>query len=319
VDVLESRGVKVEIPVESVGPGATVVAHVFSPDPLIAATLPAPVWIFTIHGAGEDWTYFDKVIPGHEDEPYSFAEFMAAKGIGTVAIDALGCGESVYPYDGSQLTLDVIGQGHAQASDVVRAGLADGSLAEGLPPQPNLYFIGLGHSGGGGVVMVQQASHSSYDGIVVLSMPADDFKYPNAGQKALDSAIHYNEKGMIYIPKRPSQSINGAFTPDTPQDVRDAFPPGKPFPASHLLNMKNGTLSVYAEKITCPVFSGFGEVDLAGSPLQEQNRFGSKDTTSYVQSGCYHHVWASPAPARLEFMAVISNWARSRAAAARTA
>ena len=75
--------------------------------------------------------------------------------------------------------------------------------------------------------------------------------------------------------------------------------------------MKNGTLAPYARRITCPVFSGFGEVDLAGSPLREQKRFGSSDTTSYVQFDCYHHVWASPG--RLELMAVIYNWVRARA------
>jgi alpha-beta hydrolase superfamily lysophospholipase len=313
MDVLESRGVRLELPVESVGVGATVVAHVFAPNPAAAVKLTTPVWVFAIHGAGEDWTYFDKVIPAHANEQYSFAAVMAERGIGTVSIDALGCGESTYPFDGAQMTLDVIGQAHDEAAATIRSGLRDGTLIDGLTAQDGLFFCGLGHSGGGAVVMVQQANHSSYDGIVVLSMPADDFKYPNRGQSALNSALHTNEKGMVYIPQRPQQSIDGAFTPDTPQEIRDAFPPGRPFPPSHLNNMKNGVLAEYARRISCPVFSGFGEVDLAGSPLAEQGRFAATDTTAYVQYGCYHHIWASPAPARLELMATIANWVRSRA------
>jgi hypothetical protein len=309
--LMEHQGVKLEIPVVTAGAGATVMAHCFAPDPDAAAKLACPVWIMTVHGAGEDWTYFNKVIPGHEDEQYSFAAFMAERGVGTVAIDALGRGESMFPRHGSELTLETIAAAHHEAAQEVRSRLRQGTLTPELPPQEGLFFCGLGHSGGGAEIIVQQGAFASYDGIVVLSMPADDFKYPNNGQGDLNAAIHTNERGMVYIPKRPAASINGAFTPDTPQDIRDAFPPGKPYPPSHLLNMKNGTLAPYARRITCPVFSGFGEVDLAGSPLREQSRFGSSDTTSYVQFGCYHHVWASPG--RLELMAVVYNWVRARA------
>jgi hypothetical protein len=52
-------------------------------------------------------------------------------------------------------------------------------------------------------------------------------------------------------------------------------------------------------------------VGLAGSPLKEQERYGSSDVTAYVQPGCFHHVWA--APKRLELMRTIYNWAWSRA------
>src|SRR5258708_24709147 len=309
--LMEDRDVRLEMHVDSAGAGSRVVAHCFPPDPSAAATMATPVWIFAVHGAGEDWTYYDKVIPGHEDEQYSFAAFMAERGVGTVTIDALGRGDSIFPFHGSELTLETIATGHHEAAQEIRSRLLRGTVMSQLPPQDGLFFCGLGHSCWGAGVIVQQGSFATFDAIVVLSMPSDDFRYPGDGLSALNAAIHTNEQGMVYIPRRPEASINGAFTPSTPQDIRDAFPPGKPYPPSHLGNMKNGTLAPYAERITCPVLSGFGEVDLAGSPLREQNRFGSSDTTSYVQFDCYHHVWASPA--QLALLAVHFNLARAPA------
>jgi alpha-beta hydrolase superfamily lysophospholipase len=313
MQVLQDRGLRVEIPVDSAGEGSLIVGHCYAPDPAAAAALPAPIWIFALHGAGEDWTYMDKTVPGHEDEPYSFAAFMNERGVGLIAIDALGCGESEFPFDGSELSLEKIAYGHDEAARAFRERITSGTLVPGAGPVENLFYVGLGHSGGAGVTILQQGFLGTFDGIVVLSMPADDFLYPNSGQENLNSAIQTNEKGMIFIAERPEQSIAGAFTPDTPQDVRDAFPPGTPFPPSHTAFMKNGTLAPYARKVTVPVLTVFGEIDLAGSPLEEQNRFGSKDATAYVQPGCYHHIWAAPEPARLQLMTAIYNWAWSRA------
>jgi alpha-beta hydrolase superfamily lysophospholipase len=309
--LVDTWGLAVGVPADSAGAGAKVVGHCFAPDAKAAAELPRPIWLFAIHGAGEDWMYWDKVIPGHENEGYSLARFMTDRGVGTIAIDALGCGESEFPFDGSELTLDRIALGHHEAALAFRDRLVSGTLLSGLAPIKDLFYCGLGHSGGAAVTMYEQGQLATYDGIVVLSMPAADFKYPGRGEDALRAAIHTDEKGMIFIPVRPPQSVAGAFYPGTPQDIQDAFPPGRPFPPSHLLNMREGTLAPKAANVKCPVFTGFGEVDLAGSPLQEQQRFGSSDVTAYVQPGSYHHIIA--APKRHEFMTAIYNWAWSRA------
>jgi hypothetical protein len=236
---------------------------------------------------------------------------MAERVAATIAIDALGRGESEFPFHASELTLERIARGHHEAAVAFRKGLVEGTLGPGLEPVANLFYCGIGHSGGGAETMYQQGLLGTCDGIVVLSMPAADFNYPNRGEDALRAAIHTTENGMIYIPERPQQSVAGAFAPGTPQDVKEAFPPGKPFPPSHLENMRPGTLAPLAARVRCPVFAGFGEVDLAGSPLREQERYGSSDVTAYVQPGSYHHVWA--APKRLELMTAIYNWAWSRA------
>jgi hypothetical protein len=312
VSIIEQRDTKLILDLETVPEGSKLSVHCIKPDPTAASKLPRPVWFFTVHGAGEDWTYFDKEIPGHEDEQYSFAAFMSEHGVGTITIDGLGRGDSIFPLHGSELSLQIIAQGHSEGAAKLQRMLIEGTLFPDLPPQQNLYFVGLGHSGGGGEMIISQGEYGTFDAVVIMSMPADDFQYPSNGQKDLENAIKTLENGLVYIPVRPEKSINGAFSPDTPQDIRDAFPPGRAYPASHLNNMKNGYLAPYAKKITCPVLIALGQVDLAGSPLKEQTRYGSDDTTSLVQWGCYHHVWASPV--RLELMASILNWAIARSA-----
>jgi hypothetical protein len=296
---------------DSVAPGSKLAAHCIAPDPDAASKLPAQIWFFTVHGASEDWTYFDKTIPGHESEQYSFAAFMSDHGVGTITIDAFGRGESSFPLHGSQLTLETIAQAHAEGADRIRSMLVEGSLRVDVPAQEDLYFVGLGHSGGGAEVIIQQGLFRTFDAVVVMSMPANDFKIPSSGQEALKTSIETLDNGLIHVPVRPAVSLEGAFTPDTPQDIRDAFPGGRPFPASHLLNMKNGTLAPYAMKITCPTLVTQGDVDLAGSPLKEQTRYGGDDVTVLIQQNCRHNVWASPA--RVDLMTSIWNWAVSRA------
>jgi len=311
MNVTTEWGELVELPAGDAAEGSRVVAHCFAPEPSAAAELPVPIWMFAVHGAGENWTYWDKIIPGRESEPYSFARFMATRGVGVIAIDALGRGDSTYTRHGSELTLEVLALGHHQASSYARELLLQGKLISGLEPLEDLFYVGIGHSGGSAETMVQQGSHATYDAVTLLGMPSDDFLYPHRGEDALRAVLVEDEKGMVAIPERPPASVAGAFAPGTPPDVIAAFPPGRPWPPSHLNNMKNGTLIAYTRKITSPVFVGFGEVDLAGSPIQEQQRFASDDVTAYVQPGLYHHHWSSPR--RLELMTAIYNWAWSRA------
>jgi hypothetical protein len=306
------RDVKLVLDLEVPVANSKLAVHCIAPNPVEAAKLPAQIWIFTVHGASEDWTYFDKVIPGHEEDQYSFASFMSDHGVGTITIDAFGRGESTFPLHGSQLTLENIAKAHSAASERLRTMLKEGTLRADVPAQDDLYFVGLGHSGGGAEMIIQQGSHRTFDAIVIMSMPANDFKVPSNGQEVLNSAIHTLENGLIHVPVRPAVSLEGAFTPDTPQDIRDAFPGGRPFPASHLANMKNGTLAPYAIKITCPTLITQGDVDLAGSPLKEPSRYGGEDVTVLIQSNCRHNVWSSPA--RVELMRSIWNWTVSRAA-----
>jgi tetrahydrodipicolinate N-succinyltransferase len=46
--------------------------------------------------------------------------------------------------------------------------LSEGTLADGLAPVGSATIIGVGHSIGGGLVVLQQARWGSYDAIAVL-------------------------------------------------------------------------------------------------------------------------------------------------------
>jgi hypothetical protein len=294
-------------------PGASIAARCFAPEPALAARLPTPLWVFAIPGSGADWHYFDLEFPGREDEGYSWAAYLGARGIGLVAIDNLGIGDSVFPADGSLLTLEVLAEATHHATQQVRAGLLAGTLVPGVAPIDGLYLCGAGHSGGGGMSIVQQGTFRSFDALSVFGMPADDMEI-HGGHDGVRSEFGINDRGLLY--RVPSERFSPAarargYLDDVPEDVVYARDP-LPFPQSFPSVMKRGTLLPYAQQITCPVFVGMGEVDYVGSPFEEPSRYArAEDVTVYVQPGSAH--WHFVSSRRHEFWVAHHNWLWSRA------
>jgi pimeloyl-ACP methyl ester carboxylesterase len=308
----------IEVPVDdAAGKGSIISGQCYAPDLDAAKTLPSPIWLYCIPGAGCDRRIYDLHIPGHENEPYSFAEFMTDRGVGIVAVDPLGCGASTFPFDGREMTHEMMSLAHHAAALEVKSRLSKGELFPEVPPFKDGLYGGLGHSAGSGTIMHEQGMLGTYDAIVLLSLPANDFQFPAVeaeGENADDElkAIKFNEQGMAYIPVRPAAYMNSAHSPQTPKEVYSyAFPVGQPFAPAFAKNMINGFLAPFAEKVTCPVLTGFGEFDLARTPLQEPSRFASEDATVYIQPGAYHNVFAEPT--RLELWTNIFNWLWARA------
>src|SRR5215212_4952858 len=110
--------------------------------------------------------YWDIHLPGRHG--YSFAEHMTARGFVVIAADPLGVGDSGRPVDGTLCTYAALADAAHAAADLVRVRLRDGTLVEGLPPVAAPRIVGVGHSMGGGLVVLQQARSGSYDAIAVL-------------------------------------------------------------------------------------------------------------------------------------------------------
>lgn len=290
--------------------GASIAARCFAPEPEPAAHLPPPLWIFAIPGSTADWRYFDLEFPGRESEGYSWADYLTARGVGLVAIDNLGIGDSVFPAHGSRLTLELLADANHQAVTQVRERLAAGTLVAGLESIGSPFLCGVGHSGGGGVSIVQQGTFQSFDALSVLGMAADDMEI-HGGHDGVVSEFEVTEAGLLHRSSIAPTAWARGYLEDVPEDIvrgRAILP----FPPSFPSVMQRGTLLPYAASITCPVFVGMGEVDYVGSPFDEPGRYErSRDVTVYVQPGSAH--WHFMSSRRRELWTAHYNWLWSRA------
>ena len=212
MDVTSPPGTAVRFPVDlEAGTGAIIGGRCFAPDPEAAARLPQPIWVVAMPGGAASWRYFDMKVPGRADDEYSFAAFMARRGIGTVAIDTLGIGESEFPFPVEHLTLEAIASANHQAAAAVRRRLDEGTGAADAAPGGRVFLCGLGHSGGAGATMIQQSRHRSYDAVALFGMPADDFKMYGDGQATAHDVMKPNDRGLLTMQARPPASRRAGF------------------------------------------------------------------------------------------------------------
>lgn len=212
--------------------------------------------------------YWDMHLEGFEG--YSFAEHLAAKGFTVVAIDPLGVGRSSRPQDVDAVTLETMAAAAAEAVRVVRATTA----AEDVP------VIGVGHSLGACLTIVEQAMFGSYDAVVnlgfthgakiVLTPAAAD----DASREALDLAIEQAkgffggrwDDGYALAPREPNHAW--LHDPDVPAEIiaeddrrASAWPR-----QSYVGALLAGHSAAYAAQLTVPVLVGFGEHDVPERP-----------------------------------------------------
>ncbi len=98
--------------------------------------------------------YWHLEIPGRPG--YSFAEYCAAQGYLVLAVDNLGTGESSRPPDGDAVGLTEMGRANAAVARAMRDRF------------PALPLVGVGHSMGGCLAVMQQAGQRSFDALAVL-------------------------------------------------------------------------------------------------------------------------------------------------------
>ena len=84
---------------------------------VIAPENPKPLALVCLPGGGMNRRYFD--LQARNDDSYSFAAQMAARGFICVLIDHLGVGESSRPKDSYALTAELLTRANTHATDVV--------------------------------------------------------------------------------------------------------------------------------------------------------------------------------------------------------
>jgi alpha-beta hydrolase superfamily lysophospholipase len=273
---------------------------------VIAATLYAPAVVdeqdlqalVCWPGGSYGRDYWDIHLPGRDG--YSFAEHMTARGFVVIAADPLGVGDSGRPEDGTLCTYDALADAAHGAVELIRARLTDGTLVEELRPIAAPRIVGIGHSMGGGLVVLEQARWGSYDAIGVLGYThgAKARAVPSSDDAARRATAVEQAKGFWgdqwearygVVDKAPHQSwLNG---PDAPADIVAADNANAVIWAAepYVDALHVGYTATYAATVTAPVMIAFGEFDLAERPRDEVAFYErSDDITLFVLAGSYH-------------------------------
>src|SRR3546814_3954502 len=116
--------------------------------------------------------YYDLIPPGDDatqiDTTFSFARTMAALGFVVASVDYLGLGDSSKPHDGWLCTPDTLTAINRNIHETLTAQLRDGSAHSQLGALPHLPSIGIGHSMGSMMTILQQAAHAPHVALVLL-------------------------------------------------------------------------------------------------------------------------------------------------------
>ena len=272
----------------------------------IAGTLYAPAEIDTQDlrvllcwpGGSYGRDYWDIHLPGRSG--YSFAEHMTARGFVVIAADPLGVGDSGRPEDGTLCTYDALADAAHGAVQLIRGRLTDGTLVADLPPLAAPHIVGVGHSMGGGLVVLQQARSGSYDAVAVLgythgskarAVPSGDDAARRATAVEQAKGFWGDQWDARYgiVDKAPHQGwLNG---PDAPADIVAADNANAVTWAAepYIDALHVGYTAAYAARVTAPVMIGFGEFDIAEQPRDEAAFYErSNDITLFVLAGSYH-------------------------------
>ena len=256
-------------------------------DPKVAAEIfwPAegrlaspPIVFVCLPGGSINRGYYD--LGGDARPSFSFARQMAKAGMITVSIDHLGVGESTRPLDGFALTPDVIAEANAYATRQIVNGLRSGMLVRDLPPLPELKSIGVGHSMGGMLTVIQQARWPSHDALVLLGFSNNGLieHLPKPAHALIDAPESVPAKiGEIARGIYPNPYPELAPSPEgsvmfygskADRDGVQALKAARDvlLAVSGLQSMIPGSIALRSNAITVPIFLGLGDQDIAGSP-----------------------------------------------------
>jgi pimeloyl-ACP methyl ester carboxylesterase len=292
-------------------------AEIFWPDRLDSEKPVASY--FCLPGGSINRHYYNLRAEG--DDSFSFAAMMARHGAITITVDHLGVGDSDKPRDGFLLTPDRLSQANANAAAKVLAALREGSLIEGLPPLGNLISIGVGHSMGGMLTVLQQALEHQHDALLLMGFAnggllshlpepahrlAGNPEAVKAEIEAVARAIYPEPYHRIAPSPEASQIFQGATAE---RDGVEAIKPTRDdlLVVGGLQSMIPGSIRPALNTVDVPVFLGLGDRDIAGPPHVIPAIFpNSPDVTLTVlpQTGHCQFIF----PSRAELFRRIGEW-----------
>jgi pimeloyl-ACP methyl ester carboxylesterase len=267
----------------AVGYPCSIAAWVFEP------AAPARAVMFAVPGGTYTKDYWHLEVPGRSG--YSFAERMVAAGFAVVAVDNLGTGASTRPPSGDDAGLEPMAEANASVAARLRSRF------------PGAPMIGVGHSMGAALAVMQQARSRSFDCLAVLGygyqplaglsedLPYDQLIAASAGRFSrlfgpCPDGYYRIDRSVL----RPQFHFD-----DVPDDVvsaDDIHATVLPRAALHAVSA-TPVWRPLASAVEVPVFQGWGERDNTPDPHRDGAYFGScTDYTLFVlpRSGHCHNL-----------------------------
>jgi pimeloyl-ACP methyl ester carboxylesterase len=264
-----------------------------------------PVALVCLPGGAMNRRFYDLyATDGSADAmSFSFARQMAARGFTVVMLDYLGLGGSDKPADGYALTPELLTQANANATEAV--------LSELRAQQPGLKTVGVGHSMGAMMTVLQQAHHHPHAALALLGFSTrglPEYLSPEAralaaqGTEAVRAQVVALAQQFFKAPypviKGGAESSNlyaGAKAdPRAGAVIKPASEPLLPVPA--FMSMLPGNVAPEAARVDVPVFLGVGELDIAGPPQDIPAAFPASPAVSlniWPGTGHSHFLFAS--------------------------
>jgi len=260
-----------------------IAATVHLPDPI--RLVHTPIVIFAAPGGGYARRYFDLAILGHTD--YSQAKHHIERGLILVAYDHLGVGESsVTGLD--VMTIEMIAAANDQAVRKIADLLGEGAIDRDFPAVPGATRIGIGQSMGGGVTMIMQGRHRTFDAIASLGYSAIHTRRGSHTAEMLAHSRTTDPRSLsagASSAKIQEQRRHDYHWDDVPEDivaVDMAEPPPRknppPWGSSTIPNcgfamLSPGYVKEEAATIDVPVLCAMGERDVVPDPHAEPSAF----------------------------------------------
>ncbi len=296
------------IDVSDVAPAGVceLAADIFEPDGIGDDA----VVLCCLPGGGMSRGYFDVQAPP-EFGNYSMARHLTRLGFVVVTLDPPAVGESDTPDDGYVLTPDVVADVNAAAFGRV------------LERWPGARPIGVGHSAGALLTVVQQARHHTYRALGLLG-------FGNGGHErfglstselgvggdpvALRAAIVDLTRERFATPLPRGSTATSEFLlggMEVAEPVLESLGAAKSclLAIVGLTSMIPGSVAAEMAAVHVPVFLALGEHDIAGDPHGIPAFFtGSNDVSLFVlpATGHNHNV----APEREVLWDRLASWAR---------
>ncbi|MFP5307274.1 MAG: alpha/beta hydrolase, partial [Gammaproteobacteria bacterium] len=291
--------------------GGEASLHVAASVWLPADPAPASTLLVCLPGGNMNRRYYDLRPPDDAaDHSFSFAAQMTARGFIVAALDHLGLGDSSKPQDCWQLTADVLVRANAAATAQLQARLREGRLAPGVAALPQLRSIGVGHSMGAMLTILQQAATRTHDAIVLLGFSTRGLpEYLPPALKELADPVALRPQLVEHARRMFGQAYpvihrgggnntelfgSGKAEPRGIAALKAATDCLLPLPG--LMSMLPGNVAAEAAMLDVPVFLGIGERDMVGPPHRVPAAFtGSRDITLYLLPETGHSHFLFPA------------------------
>jgi alpha-beta hydrolase superfamily lysophospholipase len=281
-------------------------AHIAAGLLLPSGPQPPHALLVCLPGGATNRRYFDLPTPqGHPEA--SFARAMAARGFAVAWLDPLGVGESTVPRDPYLLGPDLTAAANGLATRLILDGLRQGTLS---PAWPGLRSIGVGHSYGALLTVIQQAAERTHAALAAFGFHTaglDGYLAPE--ERDLDPAAvradiaaatrRFYPEPYVTLQAPASRQAVSAESAMEPLLVTTRLPSRLP-----------GMIAADAATIDVPILLAFGDKDMHPATHEAPASYPKcPDLTLVVLPGTRHNHFIYPT--RTFLADRMAQWART--------